>query len=476
MKKLLFFALAFTLLLNACKKDDEPAASSAADITSFVISDVIGTINGTNITVILPDTARIDSLVPVIKVSDGASINPKTDVLQDFSTPVVYTVTAADGATKKTYTVTALAISDGIGSVKLIWTKGSNDANWELHNHAEPSLALWGENLVMVQLNGYGSTEYKLRVFNRNTGDALAGTNINLLDIDGNAVAGGPALTTDSDHSTLISCNLAEVGQDFSIWKWNSITAVPEKILTWTNDVDNSFAEATGWANAWVGRQLTVKGDLETTAYIYATPSFSNVVLRWKVVSGALTSQTPEKFLISGMNNSNWEVNAGVAAFDNTENSKLLVSGTLCGTMLVDASHNVEFSIDRAFGENACEFLNFNGKDYFSTIQLDAYAGDGATDDNVNGGWADIFDLAATTADPVNAWPESFKETTVNFHQVLEADGSRLYSSNLNESADIIIGEELVNGPIHTLKIYILGTNCGVACYELSNLASGLVK
>jgi len=475
MKKLIFSAFAFMLVFAACKKDDNPAPSAVADIISFSINNVNGTITGTDILVVLSDTVQIDSLVPVIVVSEKATVNPLTNVVKDFTAPVKYTVTAEDGTTKKTYTVSVLALSDGIGSVKKIWSKNSNDPNWQMHNHAEPSLALWGENLVMVQLNSYGSTEYKLRVFNKNTGDALVGTSIKLTDASGNAVAGGPALTTDADHTTLISCNLAAVGADFSIWKWTSLSTTPAKMLTCNNEWDNRFAAAPGdWASAWVGRQLTVKGNLETDAYIYATPSFSNTVLRWKVTNGAVTSQTPEKLLISGMNNSNWEVNAGVAAFDNTAGSKLLVSGTLCGTMLVNSSRSVEWSLDRAFGENACEFLKFNGKDYFSTLQLDAYAG--ATDDNVPGAWADIFNLAETAADPANAWPASFKETTVNYSKVMQADGPKVYFDNCKESADLICHEQTVTGLIHTLRVYVLGTNCGVACYELSNLAAGSAK
>lgn len=478
MKKLFYLFLAMGFLFVACNDDDDDKKkpvpkSSEAEITSFVINGVEGTIEGTNIKVILPDTVKIDSLIPVITLSDSATVSPASGELQDFTSPVTYTVTAEDGETKKTYTATALAVSDGIGSVTQKWSKNSNDAGWELHNHAEPCIAVWNEYLAMVQLNAYGSTEYKIRLFDKNTGDPIEQAVV-VTDADENPVAGGPGLTSDDDKSTLISCNLAGVGADFSIWKWTDATAVPEKMLTWTNDIDKSFAEAKGdWADAWVGRKLSVAGDLEGSAFIYATPSFSNTVLRWEVSQGEVVSDVPTKIVISGMANSNWEVLCGVDAQDATANANLIVSGVLCGTMYTDASGSVEWDIARAYGENTTAFMEFNGNQYFGTMQLDAYSGADATDDNVTGAWVDVFNLEATAADPDNYWPESWNEIAVNFSKVLDAEGNLSYQNNVNATADFDFEEEVVEGDVRTMKVYVLGTNCGVACFELSNLAAG---
>ncbi len=79
------------------------SASSEKEITSFSLAGVSGNINGANITLNLPfGTATTQS--PSIGFV-GASIDPGNGVLQDFSNPVVYTVTAADGSTIQ-YTVT----------------------------------------------------------------------------------------------------------------------------------------------------------------------------------------------------------------------------------------------------------------------------------------------------------------------------------------------------------------------------------
>jgi hypothetical protein len=51
----------------------------------------------------------LSSLAPTIEVSAGATVTPESGVAQDFSSgkEVVYTVTAEDGVTTKTWTAKA---------------------------------------------------------------------------------------------------------------------------------------------------------------------------------------------------------------------------------------------------------------------------------------------------------------------------------------------------------------------------------
>ncbi|WP_196214028.1 PGF-pre-PGF domain-containing protein [Methanolobus vulcani] len=78
------------------------------EITSFEFSDlsVAGTIDGDakTITATVPYGTDVTDLVPTI-IHTGSSISPGSGISQDFSSPVVYTVTAADG-TSQDYTVT----------------------------------------------------------------------------------------------------------------------------------------------------------------------------------------------------------------------------------------------------------------------------------------------------------------------------------------------------------------------------------
>jgi uncharacterized protein YjdB len=83
-----------------------PAASDAREITSFSFASpqAEGTIEGLNISVTVPHSTDVSALVPTI-THTGAGIVPASGEAQDFSGPVQYTVTAADG-NEAVYTVT----------------------------------------------------------------------------------------------------------------------------------------------------------------------------------------------------------------------------------------------------------------------------------------------------------------------------------------------------------------------------------
>jgi|GEM_PF-3353423 len=82
--------------------------SSDKDITSFVINGKSGEINGQHITVILPFGTDVTELAPTVVGSAGATISPASGIVQNFTDPVTYTVTAEDGSFN-TYTVTVIA-------------------------------------------------------------------------------------------------------------------------------------------------------------------------------------------------------------------------------------------------------------------------------------------------------------------------------------------------------------------------------
>jgi hypothetical protein len=78
--------------------------SSSKDITAFRILGIDGIINGTNITLTVPNGTDRTALIPTITIT-GVSVSPDSLVPNDFSSPATYTVRAADNTTK-TYTVT----------------------------------------------------------------------------------------------------------------------------------------------------------------------------------------------------------------------------------------------------------------------------------------------------------------------------------------------------------------------------------
>lgn len=85
----------------------ETKSTTVDGITGFSINGVSGSINQTNgtISVVMPYGTDVSKLVPVISGNNITDMTPGSGVMQNFSKPVTYTITLADGTTK-TYTVT----------------------------------------------------------------------------------------------------------------------------------------------------------------------------------------------------------------------------------------------------------------------------------------------------------------------------------------------------------------------------------
>jgi hypothetical protein len=76
-------------------------------LSAFSVPNGITTVDGNNITVTVPTSTNITSLIPTFTISDGATVNIASGVSRDFTSDVTYIVTAADG-TIATYTVSVI--------------------------------------------------------------------------------------------------------------------------------------------------------------------------------------------------------------------------------------------------------------------------------------------------------------------------------------------------------------------------------
>ena len=85
--------------------------SSACDIISFVVEGTAWSISGTDITRTYDFASTETPLIPIIQLSEGATVSPPDGEAQSFFTGegVQYTVTAEDSVTTKTYTAKATA-------------------------------------------------------------------------------------------------------------------------------------------------------------------------------------------------------------------------------------------------------------------------------------------------------------------------------------------------------------------------------
>ncbi|SDD78356.1 protein of unknown function [Mucilaginibacter pineti] len=108
----IYTVLAFTVLfiINSCgsghKADPVPTQIKSSDknITAFKLSGsglaITGVITGTTISFTAPAGTDVTALTPAISISAKATVSPNTNVPQDFSKDVNYTVTAEDGSTQ----------------------------------------------------------------------------------------------------------------------------------------------------------------------------------------------------------------------------------------------------------------------------------------------------------------------------------------------------------------------------------------
>ncbi|MEN8227529.1 MAG: DUF5018 domain-containing protein, partial [Bacteroidota bacterium] len=88
--------------------------NTETDIVSFSLAEEAGPAAIDNlphtVSVEVPYGTDVTALIPTIGLSDGATILPVNGVATDFSSPVVYTVTAEDGVTMQEWTVTVVIL------------------------------------------------------------------------------------------------------------------------------------------------------------------------------------------------------------------------------------------------------------------------------------------------------------------------------------------------------------------------------
>jgi hypothetical protein len=125
-------------------------SSSAKDITEFFFANppAYGVISGTNITVIVPFGTDVTALVASftttgVSVNVGAVIQVSGTTANNFTSPVLYTVTAADASTKD-YTVTVMVASEVSSKIMsyVFKSNGTNDG-WILESSEDSDVGGW---------------------------------------------------------------------------------------------------------------------------------------------------------------------------------------------------------------------------------------------------------------------------------------------------------------------------------------------
>ena len=300
----------------------ERTKSDACEMITFSLVDpaVTGVINNTDNTISLISGEDLSDCLANFQISAHATISPDPSTTPlNYNEPVELTVTAHNGTTSRTYTVSKSIpgkIPQGINTSSMAQLF-SIDASSILGLGAAtyPSMGVLGNYLVVSQ--GDGTTPIYL---NRVTG--VKEGEINL----GGAET---ASITSDEGSHLLLCNHAEGGETFNIWTTSSVTDAPTLFTSFTNS-----------SSLPMGYEMKVIGDITGNATIIVTNegvsgvTNSTAFTRIRVIDGAV--QTPEVIDIA-------------------------TSGLSWGTSPVSATNVVAESTDPACGYFLC---------YYSTNQL----------------------------------------------------------------------------------------------------------
>ncbi len=95
----------WTVTVTVANAPSTDAAIQTFSVPNQMSDAVIDAVNHT-VAVVMPYGSDVTALVPAIEVSAGANVDPASGIAQDFTNPVVYTVTAEDGTTTADWTVT----------------------------------------------------------------------------------------------------------------------------------------------------------------------------------------------------------------------------------------------------------------------------------------------------------------------------------------------------------------------------------
>ncbi|WP_282133519.1 PKD domain-containing protein [Cellulophaga baltica] len=272
--------------------------STEKEITSFIVNGVEGTIVGTDITVELPEGTDVTALVPVI-THTGTSISPESETSQDFSSPVIYTVTAQD-QTIQTYTVnvtvpsanqapTAIATSDVTSGAPSLVVQFTGDTS------SDPDT---GDTLTYAWDFGDGSTATTANPSHTFT---TAGTYTVTLTITDD----GTPVLTNTDTITII---VTDANQAPTAVATSDVTSgAPSLVVQFTGDTSSDpdtgdtltyawdFGDGTTATIANPSHTFTTAGTYDVTLTVTddGTPALSSSEITLTITVNAPANQAP---------------------------------------------------------------------------------------------------------------------------------------------------------------------------------------
>lgn len=273
----------------------ERTKSDACEMITFSLVDpaVTGVINNTNNTISLISAEDLSDCLANFQISAHATISPDPSTTPlNYNDPVELTVTAHNGTTSRTYTVTKSIpnkVQQGINKEslqELFKVDATAILNIPIDGTNAPTLGAIGNSLVVCVGNGTTAPFYLNRVTGTREGELNLGS------------ATAQSITSDEgDH--LLICNYAEGGQTFNIWTTSSVTEAPTLFTSFTNS-----------SSLPMGHEMKVIGNIATEATIIVTnegiAGVTNSLSFTRIRVAGGVAQAPEVVDISSTGLAGW--------------------------------------------------------------------------------------------------------------------------------------------------------------------------
>lgn len=274
-------------LMFSCENADELVTTTGNEVTGIRImlpegsnTDFAVTPDENNIIKLEIDGSLKTDLTKIrmsVSVPNNATVASSVPLgeYMDFSKPVSFDVIGADGA-KQTYTVQLRVVPTEI-SRKELWRKNGSEIGFTAHNNG--AIGISGDYIVVHSRAGFS-------YFNLADGSKAGDMSWEGIDWQDLGFKVPLHMTTD-DAGNIASCNAAVAeGQEIHMFWWKGVTSKPELLFKYTLE---------SMPKAQIGRKIYVRGDLTKHAFVYLAVSNNNVILRWEVKNGIVTSETPQK-------------------------------------------------------------------------------------------------------------------------------------------------------------------------------------
>ncbi|MEO5500465.1 MAG: DUF6242 domain-containing protein [Ginsengibacter sp.] len=194
-----FFILASLILsgmifFTACKKKDKTPASNLAGILSFQIKDITNTftIDETQKVIFNSDSlpfqtdvsklVAIFTMVPNSTVKVGTTVQVSGSTINNFTSPLVYTVVAQDGSTTRNYTVSVNVAK--VDPKTISWQQLTPDAGWGNFHSVEATTLNNKFYMIGGTMGSFGSFPFTSTV----STDGITWTRTRAVDNNGDSV------------------------------------------------------------------------------------------------------------------------------------------------------------------------------------------------------------------------------------------------------------------------------------------------